>query len=202
MVVAQRLTADDWAEAALAAIGERGLAGVAVEPLATRLGTTKGSFYWHFTNRDALVVAALDLWERTYTDDVFRAVEAAGGPEERLRALFGAVTRSELAPVEVNLHAAADNPLLAPAVRRAVDRRTAWVADRLRELGFAPEDARRRALLAYSTWLGHIQLTVRMPEFITPDHAAYLDTIFDAVLGRPSRGERKTGGERTTGGKR
>jgi AcrR family transcriptional regulator len=188
MVVAQRLTAEDWARAALAAIGERGLAGVAVEPLATRLGTTKGSFYWHFTNRDALVVAALELWERTYTDDVFRAVETAGGPEERLRALFGAVTRSELAPVEVNLHAAADNPLLAPAVRRAVDRRTAWVADRLRELGCTPADADRRALLAYSTWLGHVQLAVRMPEVLPHDHGAYLDTIFDAVIGRqPSR---------------
>jgi AcrR family transcriptional regulator len=184
MFVAQRLTANDWAQAALAAIGERGLAGVAVEPLATRLGATKGSFYWHFTNRDALVVAALELWERTYTDDVFRAVEAAGGPEERLRALFGAVTRSERAPVEVNLHAAADHPLLAPAVRRAVDRRTAWVADRLRELGFAPADATRRALLAYSTWLGHVQLTVRMPEVIPHDHEAYLDTVLDAVLGR------------------
>ncbi|MGH3388225.1 MAG: TetR family transcriptional regulator, partial [Actinomadura sp.] len=41
-----RLSRADWANAALEAIAEGGLAAVAIEPLATRLGTTKGSFYW------------------------------------------------------------------------------------------------------------------------------------------------------------
>ena len=41
-----------------------GLAAVAVEPLAARLGATKGSFYWHFRNRDAMLEAALQRWER------------------------------------------------------------------------------------------------------------------------------------------
>ena len=41
-----RLTRDDWSEAALRALAAGGLAAVAVEPLATSLGTTKGSFYW------------------------------------------------------------------------------------------------------------------------------------------------------------
>src|SRR4051812_19188521 len=36
-VAQARLSADDWADAALRAIGERGLAGVAVEPLAAQL---------------------------------------------------------------------------------------------------------------------------------------------------------------------
>ena len=54
-----RLSADDWALAALDVIAEQGLAAVAVEPLARRLGVTKGSFYWHFPSREALLVAAL-----------------------------------------------------------------------------------------------------------------------------------------------
>src|SRR3954451_21711575 len=86
----KRLTARDWADAALAAIGERGLAGVAVEPLAARLGTTKGSFYWHFGGRDALLEAALARWERTDTEDVITAVQAepdAGGQLRRLLAI-------------------------------------------------------------------------------------------------------------------
>src|SRR3546814_19865364 len=61
----QNLTADCWAEAALDAIAGGGLDAVAVEPLARRLGVTKGSFYWHFANRDALLRAALPRWERT-----------------------------------------------------------------------------------------------------------------------------------------
>ena len=39
-----RLSAEDWALAALDVIAEQGLAAVAVEPLARRLGVTKGSF--------------------------------------------------------------------------------------------------------------------------------------------------------------
>ncbi|MBP8098362.1 MAG: helix-turn-helix transcriptional regulator, partial [Arenimonas sp.] len=54
-----RLSAEDWARAALDVIAEQGLAAVAVEPLARRLGVTKGSFYWHFPSREALLVAAL-----------------------------------------------------------------------------------------------------------------------------------------------
>ena len=49
----RRLAREDWVDAALAAIAEGGVAAVAVEPIAARLGTTKGSFYWHFHDRDA-----------------------------------------------------------------------------------------------------------------------------------------------------
>jgi len=59
-----RLSADDWARAALELIAEQGVAAVAVEPLARRLGVTKGSFYWHFRSRDALLQAAIERWEQ------------------------------------------------------------------------------------------------------------------------------------------
>lgn len=49
------LSKADWTEAALAALARDGLASVAVEPLALQLGTTKGSFYWHFTDRADLI---------------------------------------------------------------------------------------------------------------------------------------------------
>src|SRR5436190_23787150 len=91
MVVAQgrsRLAAADWAAAALEAFGEGGLAAVAVEPLAVRLGATKGSFYWHFANREALVTAALALWEQRSTEAKIFALDAEPDPVARLRMLF------------------------------------------------------------------------------------------------------------------
>ena len=60
-----RLSAADWIGAAMEAIVESGVRAVAVEPLAVRLGATKGSFYHHFPNRDALILAALAEWERS-----------------------------------------------------------------------------------------------------------------------------------------
>jgi AcrR family transcriptional regulator len=53
------LTASDWAEAALQLIAEKGLSALTVSTLATRLGVTKGSFYWHFAGRSELLAAAL-----------------------------------------------------------------------------------------------------------------------------------------------
>src|SRR5215469_649514 len=73
----RRLTREDWVSAALGAIATGGLAAVGVEPLATSLGATKGSFYWHFKNRDALLEAAIERWERETTTDVIAEITAA-----------------------------------------------------------------------------------------------------------------------------
>src|SRR5215203_1169543 len=71
----ESLTAQDWTQAALEALARGGLAAVAVEPIAKSLGTTKGSFYWHFRDRNALVESALALWEQRDTDRVIEAID-------------------------------------------------------------------------------------------------------------------------------
>src|SRR5688572_23444507 len=71
----QNLSAGTWAAAALDAMAAGGVDAVAVEPLARSLGVTKGSFYWHFANREALIKAALDLWEQRETVDVIAGLE-------------------------------------------------------------------------------------------------------------------------------
>jgi AcrR family transcriptional regulator len=48
-------------EADIAGCGRR-RPGISVEGIARRLGTTKGSFYGHFTDRIALIAAVLDRW--------------------------------------------------------------------------------------------------------------------------------------------
>ena len=53
----RRLSRDDWVAEATEVLASHGLSAVAVEPLAERLGVTKGSFYAHFANRDELVAA-------------------------------------------------------------------------------------------------------------------------------------------------
>src|SRR5687768_10572564 len=99
----RRLGPEDWAGAALEALARGGIEAIAVEPIAQHLGTTKGSFYWHFKNRDALVEAALELWEQRHTDAVIEYLEQEADPAKRLRALVdaayekGAVDRVEVA---------------------------------------------------------------------------------------------------------
>ncbi|MER6999220.1 TetR/AcrR family transcriptional regulator [Streptomyces sp. NPDC000410] len=182
-----RLTAQDWADAALTAIGERGLAAVAVEPLAARLGATKGSFYWHFTNREALIEAALARWEEICTEEIITAVEREPDPERRLRLLFAEATESAAEdPLEVSLLATADHPVVAAVLRRVTDRRVSYVAALFEELGFPAAEARRRGLLAYTSYLGHTQLTHAVPEAVPggEERAGYLGSVLDVLLRR------------------
>ncbi|MGW5421499.1 TetR/AcrR family transcriptional regulator [Streptomyces sp. NPDC003943] len=179
----RRLTADDWADAALAALGERGLGGVAVEPLAARLGATKGSFYWHFANRDALVTAALNRWEELSTERIITAMEAAEpDPEARLAALLrGATALAAEDPLEVRLFAAADHPAVAAALARVTERRVGYLAHLFELLGFPPAEARRRGFLAYTSYLGHAQLAHAAPDTV-PKDPAYPASVLAALL--------------------
>jgi len=85
---ADRLGPEDWTKAALAAIADKGTANVSVERLARELGATKGSFYWHFKDRPALIDAALQRWERDFTDRIIERLSGIADPRERFRKLL------------------------------------------------------------------------------------------------------------------
>src|SRR4029450_2004551 len=120
-----RLSRQDWADAALEAIAEGGLAAVAVVPLAERLGATKGSFYWHFPSREALIEAALAAWEQTTTSAGIGEVDAASAePRPQCALLFNGVPeRGRRDRIELALLATADHPTVRPVLDRVTRRR-------------------------------------------------------------------------------
>ena len=193
---------DAWAAVALDALAAGGLRAVAVEPLAAALGATKGSFYWHFSNREALLVAALERWERQHTDAVVARVEQEPTVERRLRYLFSAVVGAATGDrVELALLASSDHPVVGPTLRRVTERRIAYVAALFERLGFPPTEARRRSLIAYTTYLGHAQLAHTVPGLLPttkPQRRTHLDEVMVALTGRKpaaaspaSRGRKK-----------
>ncbi len=88
IVEKNRLSSSDWQQAALDALSEGGLQNIAIEMIARRLGVTKGSFYWHFDSRDALIAAALELWESQEQEQVFGRLDALPDAQARLKALI------------------------------------------------------------------------------------------------------------------
>ena len=58
-----RLGKKDWMQAARLALLNGGPEAVRVEKLARNLKVTKGSFYWHFKDRDEILEALLREWE-------------------------------------------------------------------------------------------------------------------------------------------
>ncbi len=175
------LTAEDWVRAALRAIAEGGVGAVAVEPLAQQLGVTKGSFYWHFPNRNALLIAALEHWDKESTEAVIAAVDAIADPRERLLRLGAAV--AVYAPddgaagrgmpsghrLDLAIADAADDPLVRPILRRVTARRLAYLDECYHALGFPADEARHRALLVYAAYIGTLRLAREAPDLMPRD---------------------------------
>src|SRR5271156_4146063 len=74
------LQPDDWIRAAFARLSTEGIESVRIELLARDLGVSKGSFYWHFQDREELLAKMLDRWEgdeTTWLDDTVVTPQAA-----------------------------------------------------------------------------------------------------------------------------
>jgi AcrR family transcriptional regulator len=187
----ESLAAEDWTEAALETLARGGLAAVAVEPLAKSLGTTKGSFYWHFADRNALLKATLELWERRDTDRVLAGIDKSQDVTTRLRKLLRLAflsVRTDAAggagAIELALQASAAHPLVAPTLERVTSRRLAALSRLYSALGFSQARARDQALLAYTAFLGHAQLARATPELLPPGRAfgTHVDQMIDALV--------------------
>ena len=156
---------DDWTTAALAAIAEGGTRAVAIEALARELGATKGSFYWHFRTRDALLEAALARWEEV---DAWQIDERAAipDPRARLKDLFAGVIR-DAGEVEASLLADARWPTVAAARARVTARRLEATTKTLPSWGSAarlPATARSRVQRLSRALRGRAGGSGRRPE--------------------------------------
>jgi AcrR family transcriptional regulator len=172
-----------WRTAALRALATRGVSAVAIEPLARTLGVTKGSGYWHFGSREALLRAALDEWETKTTEDVIARLARVANPRERLAALLRmAFTRSLDGRVYLALAAAEGNPVVLAALKRVSQRRLAFLAAIYEELGFSPARALSRAVVAYAAYLGVVMLRRHAPEVASGrDRRAQVDHVIETL---------------------
>ena len=158
-----RLSAADWELAALDQIAEHGVAAIAVEPLARKLGVTKGSFYWHFGTRDELLEATLRRWEQSDAEGLIAQVDRIADPRERLVALFRHTSREMRSHVIYSaLLKALDHDAVRPVMQRVSQRRIQYLAVAYRALDMSRRDAADRARLAYAAYVGFLQLMLQL----------------------------------------
>jgi AcrR family transcriptional regulator len=152
---ANSLDSTAWTRGAIDLLGEQGIDGVRVELLARRLGVTKGSFYWHFENRDALLIAMLADWRRRATLAIIERIEAHDDSAvNRLRLLMQVPFQIKAeggAQVELSIRLWARRDPRARAALKEVDElRLRYITRLLREIGFTTTRADARAIFAYS----------------------------------------------------
>jgi AcrR family transcriptional regulator len=157
-MAAVRTPRSRWVEAGLNALAAGGPDAVRIEPLAQALGVTKGGFYWHFDDRQALLDEMLDAWEQAAVDEAIEQVEAEGGDAKAGLARLFALASSSQEVLTTDLAVrdwARRDPAVADRLRRVDNRRM----DYLRSLfgAFCPDedDVEVRCMLAFSLWIGN-----------------------------------------------
>jgi AcrR family transcriptional regulator len=179
------LTATDWEKEALEMMAEKGIGALAVEPLARRMGITKGSFYWHFPNRESLLEQALLRWEEHDSRNLNTALSDIAEPRERLISFFRRVGQERLThDVFSSLCAASDHVQVEPVLERVGERRMHHIASAFEELGFESESARHRARLVYSVYLGFLQLQRQQqtPNLSSREFEAYIEHVISTLI--------------------
>jgi AcrR family transcriptional regulator len=175
-VAAIRTTREQWIEEGLRALAEGGPEAVRVEALAKRLGVTKGGFYGSFTDREALLTAMLDTWERESTDEVLDRVEREGGNSRTKITRAGVLTFSDdrLLPIDLAIRDWARRDETVAARLRAVDnRRMGLLREMIATFCTDPDEVEARSLLAFCLAIGE--------HFLVADHG---DRSRAQVLGR------------------
>ncbi len=178
-----KLDAQAWIEAALETMADGGVEAVRVEPLAEALAVTKGSFYWHFADRRALLDALLTQW----TAGRIAAIrDQAAGPEHprvlltRLADLYTRHANVKGLAIELAIRAFARNDDGAARAVRIVDtERLTHVTRLFGGIGWGLIDAQARAVLFYSYLFGQSLLDA---EIATP---AVNARAIDALLAEP-----------------
>lgn len=169
-----RLKASDWLTAGLEAVSENGPHALKAEPLAVRLGVSKGSFYWHFRDVPAFQSALLAAWQQDMTDRLPSLMGDAATDVARLRNLAQAFAAPDAAEPALRAWAQSND-----SARAAIDAVDAARLDQIQTLLSAigidnPEMAR----ILYSAAIGMTTLGNASPA----DHLGAIGSLVDLII--------------------
>jgi AcrR family transcriptional regulator len=172
---------DEWIGAAAQALSDGGLTAVRVEALARDLSVTKGSFYWHFKDRPALLEAVLERWEAAARSSLDVARSQAT-PEQRIGSLFRQLARPTggLSDAEVRAWARRERAV-AERVAELERKRVVFLKEQLSEMGASLVDAHRRAEAGYLAAIAWLERASRTP-WMKSDYAAFVQDVFRLLL--------------------
>lgn len=162
-----RLDRHAWIKAGLVVLGESGVEAVRVEPLAKRMQVTKGSFYWHFKNRDDLLDSILAEWVQIDTNSIIERVNQSDvDPKEKLLQLFEIAVAEDVSipglaegRIETAIRAwATSDRKVAKLIGQVDQRRLDYTKDLFLEIGFSEPEAIARARLAYYSLVGEFMI--------------------------------------------
>ncbi len=182
------LTPETWIEAATGVLVDQGIDHVRVDLLAQRLGVTRGSFYWHFKDREDLLRRVLQAWRETATENLTARLESAHeDPMAQLRDVISLPFRGRAAAraarIELAIRAWARRDQMARfAVDEADASRIGYIAQVFSSLGFTVMEARSRAFLLYSYVVSESLMPTLSTKAQKDEHRRFAERLFTQKL--------------------
>ena len=178
-----QLDRQSWIDAAIDVLADDGLDGLRVETLAKRCKVTKGSFYWHFKDRQDLLEAVLAVWKDGRIADIVKQTRAEPGRElariYHVIDVYSAARNSKGIRIELAVRDWARRDPLAAAVVTEVDAKRLDCAARLFVAGGLTErEAVSRSMLLYAYVFGQ---SLMMYEGYAADLAQLKGWIADRI---------------------
>jgi AcrR family transcriptional regulator len=174
------LQPDDWLRAAFARLAGEGIESVRVELLARDLGVSKGSFYWHFQDREELLGRMFDRWEKEEIDWLDETVITPKAAARWARFVHHC-TEPQLARLESAMRSwSRRDERIAARITAIEKKRTAHIASVLRAIGFAAPAAESWAEIALLVYLGWLDRITRDQEFQSTGRT--LEEFFSSLI--------------------
>lgn len=174
----------DWINEALKLLVKRGADAVRITLLAESLGVSRGSFYWHFKDRDALLDALLEHWRAKNTVAVIDAMNEAQMLADGILNLFAVWLHFELFDPKLD-SAIRDWGRRSRKVRRAVEsadeERVSAIAALFERNGYSKKLALVRARVLYFTQVGYYAMSLEEP---LVERIGNLEAYYEAFTGR------------------
>lgn len=175
----------DWLAAAIGIFIEDGIDAVRITRLADALSVTRGSFYWHFKDRDELLAGIVAFWSQKNTTGLVTAITGAPSLLDGMMALFEAWIDPERFDPRLD-HAMREwahrSLPIRGSVREADEARLKALASLFSRFGYPSQEALVRARIVYYSQLGYY--TLEVSETLA-DRLALLEDYYEAYTGQP-----------------
>lgn len=148
----------DWIGAALGCLVNEGVEAIQITRLAKALNVTRGSFYWHFADRQNLLDCVLDEWRAANLPVIEQELARAESLSEGVLAFFAIWEINPQFSAQLD-HAVRDWARLDEAVLKVVRRedgqRIGTIAEFFQRFGFTDDEAEVRARVLYFSQVGY-----------------------------------------------
>ncbi len=161
-------------------LAEDGVKALTLGHLCSRLGVTKGSFYWHFSDMTAYRTALIDTWAMVRDEDRSFDELASLPPRERLSRMMTTLVGPRHWMLERAMREwARSEPSVAAAVRASDHSVVAAVRQAFLDAGFDREEAEMRATATFAAGIGFLHLSGTRP---SPAAAGRREQFLEVML--------------------